>query len=97
MQYSRLFVALLATGTITACGGGVAHQPQLLLHSLHQIQLLVLPLPVQYSSALCWNHFTAPASTVTDNVDSGLTATVTGTVGNAPGQYTLTYITRYRR
>ena len=93
MQYSRLFVALLATGTITACGGGggsstPAPTPQPTPDTQAPSITITGGNTVQHSAG---TTFTAPASTVTDNVDSGLTATVTGTVGNAPGQYTLTY------
>ncbi len=89
-------ILLLATSiiTLTACGGGGSAStttpttPVTPADTQAPVISIVGGNTAQHTSG---TTFVTPSATVTDNVDSGLQPTITGTVGNEPGTYTLTY------
>lgn len=81
--------------TLTACGGGGSSsspttptQPTTPADTQAPVITISGGNTAQHTAG---TTFVTPSATVTDNVSTGLQATVTGTVGTEPGSYILTY------
>ena len=88
---------LLATSSIlalSACGGGGSSSPTTPTQPTTPVDTQAPVIAISGGNTAqhtAGTAFVTPSATVTDNVDSGLQATVTGSVGTEPGSYTLTY------
>ncbi|HFU73934.1 MAG TPA: DUF5011 domain-containing protein, partial [Helicobacteraceae bacterium] len=91
MNYKNITLSALAAAaiTLTGCGGGGSTPPTKTADTVKPVITLNGPATVNLTVG---GTYTEQGATVTDNVDTGLTVTISGAVDTATaGTYTVTY------